>query len=44
MAQKRGEIMSTAEPVMNAVANVEPKLAFNDALPLLKDARHARAG
>jgi hypothetical protein len=35
MAQK-GETMNTAEPVMDAVANVEPTFAFNDVLPLLK--------
>lgn len=31
--------MSTAEPVKDAVANVEPTLAFNDVLPLLKMTR-----
>jgi hypothetical protein len=31
--------MSTAEPVMDAVANAEPRLAFNDVLPLLKMTR-----
>ena len=36
---KRGETVSTAEPVNDAVANVEPTLAFNDVLPLLKMTR-----
>ena len=36
---KRRETVSTAEPVNDAVANVEPTLAFNDVLPLLKMTR-----
>ncbi len=31
--------MITAEPVMDAVANVKPRLALNDVLPLLKMTR-----